>query len=214
MSTLVDRFLSLGRWRWTPFVGLTAGSTTFVLASILLVPDRIGSVLAPPPRSSARLATGALGAPDGAEPVEPTSTSERITATPTSPRAAAPRVARNERRRGFSPVIREDPEPSNVGAPPPDDPEAHERWRRGQEAASKAAVDAGMRAARGAAIPGNRMHLPPEQNGEPPVSELPVSEPPVSEPPVSDASAPPPAGEPPEEIAPNTAPEPTPGPEE
>lgn len=156
MSAL-ERLQALGQWRWTPFVGLAAGSAAIVVSLSALVPDRIGSVLAPPPRRSA--AALALTTPTPSEPSEDLATAN--VPTPPPMRAATPtNVSPVERRRGFSPVIREDvPQPSE---PPPEIAEAEaqvvqpkivnadgdeqERWRRGQELGARAASRAAMRA--------------------------------------------------------------------
>jgi hypothetical protein len=155
MSAL-ERLLALGQWRWTPLVGLTAGSAAVVLSLWALVPDRIGTVLAPPPRRSAPLP---IATP------EPSSGEEETTdvhlPSPTAMRPNTPAtVAPVERRRGFSPVIREDvPTPSEPPpqmaeaeppAPEPDianaDGDERERWRRGQAIGARAASRAAMRA--------------------------------------------------------------------
>lgn len=170
MSTLVDRVLALGRWRWTPFVALSVGSTAFVLMMTWLVPERIGSVTAPPSRSGSTFSTD-TNAPQATESqAEEANTTESTSAPTPPPSRPSPRATRPERRRGFSPVIRNnDPEPPNNTAPPPDAPEANARSPEELRAAAAARASEAVRiASRG---PFRRRTAPnaPDQNNEPAV---------------------------------------------
>jgi hypothetical protein len=188
MAPVVERLLAVGRWRWTPFLGLTVGSATLVVGLSTLVPDRIGSVLAPPPQRSNLQLT--VTGPDASE--SGSHDGGQVESTPTSSDPAPyrpPQPSRTERRRGFSPVVREEqpemPSPvsdeqpalAEIDADAPEDPEERQRWLEGQNAArlaaARTATRAATRAARRASAVAGRLTGPrsrsaeePEQNEE------------------------------------------------
>lgn len=135
-------------------MGLAAGTATLVFGMASIVPERFGTVLAPPPRR----APLPLANPTPLANTEATPTEEApppTTATRVTPRK---RVARAERRRGFSPVIRPDEPPTPSTPPETEDeavaqieqaqrtPEQQRRWEEGQAAAARAATRAARHA--------------------------------------------------------------------
>lgn len=192
-------------------MGLAAGSAVVVLSLASVVPDRIGSVLAPPTRRFEPPRT--FEAPAADENNEPETAAS--TASPPPPRPTTPtNVAPVERRRGFSPVIRPD-EPPPAAEPPrsesvevaaaePDPVNADASPQAlGHRAATRAAMRASALAGRFARVraglansdgnppaEGFEQNVQPsaEGNGAPP-SEAPAQEPAVGEAATSEPAA-------------------------
>ena len=113
-------------WRWSPCVGLTAGSLTFVLLALLLIPSQVGE---PPPRKDV---LGAFEPPArralfGASLAQETrdigpglaaeTTAPRARQRPVDPVSPAPQ-------RGFSPIADREPPPVPPVPPVPAVPPA------------------------------------------------------------------------------------------
>jgi hypothetical protein len=184
-----DRLLQIARWRWTPLVIPTVGTSVFVMLLAWLVPEDLGQSGAHTRRPTVAgldlhaTSDDTANEADGSVPsVAPVST--HVSAQPTSHQPS--------RRRGFSPPLERPneppppsppPPPPPVETPPPPPPPVSEgpnsdRWREGQQAASSAATRAGARAGALAA----RVHARNQALAEPVQVEAPPAEAPPAEP--------------------------------
>jgi len=108
-------------WRWSPCIGLTAGSLTFVLLALLLIPNQFGEPPAPSERSFAFVPPPAPRALFGASLAKGLpGVGQRLAeeTTPEPPMMPPPAVTRAPPPRGFSPIV-ERPAPPPPPPPPP-----------------------------------------------------------------------------------------------
>jgi hypothetical protein len=159
MSPL-DRLLQVARWRWTPLVVPTLGTSVFVSVIAWLIPDDFGSA---GPRTT-RPAVAGLdlhASNDDAHEADDTTPSAAPVSTHLS---TQPTSHQPSRRRGFSPPLERPSEPPPPPMPPPPPPGGpaietppppqppvpegpnSDRWREGQQSASNAATRASARA--------------------------------------------------------------------
>jgi hypothetical protein len=104
----------IARWRWMPFVALSAGALFLNLLIVLIVPSRIEASKASP---APKIVTGTTMPEDDDEP-------NPFAATATAPRAVGPGARQGLGGSPFSPPPMNPPPPMNAPppAPPPEQP--------------------------------------------------------------------------------------------
>jgi hypothetical protein len=180
-----DRLLQIARWRWTPLVIPTVGTSVFVLLLAWLVPEDLGH--------GAHTRRPAVAGLELHTPSDATNETDDLvpSVAPVSNHVSTQSTSHQpNRRRGFSPPLERPsepppppPPPPPVETPPPPPPPVSEgpnsdRWREGQQAASNAATRAGARAGAFAA----RVHARNQAMAEPTQVEAPPTEAPPAEP--------------------------------
>jgi len=118
-----DPLIDFIGWRWSPCIGLTAGSLTFALLAVLFIPAHVGEPSSQDnTRSAFERSVGpaprALLAASLTREATEDARSSAEEASPPVPTAPRPAHAGPPARRGFSPIV-DRPEPPPAAPPPP-----------------------------------------------------------------------------------------------